>query len=146
MNSSNGYKTRQREAILDYILKHKDSHVTVNQISEYFENNGHPIGVTTIYRHLEKLLEQDFVRKYNTGTTNGACFQYAVRDQECYEHFHLMCEKCGCLIHLECHRMNDLYSHIFSEHGFKIDPFKTVFYGICQKCADDPNEKEIKKK
>lgn len=134
MNGSNGYKTRQREAILNYMVEHKNSHVTVNQLSDYFESKGTPIGVTTIYRHLEKLLEQNLVRKYSTGGSNGACFQYAPRDKECREHFHFMCEKCGCLFHLECERMAELYSDIFSKHGFRIDPFRTVIYGICQKC------------
>ncbi len=140
MSHSNGYKTRQREAILKYMLEHQDSHVTVNQISDYFENEGTPVGVTTIYRHLEKLLEQDFVRKYNTGASNSACFQYAVQDKKCHEHFHLMCEKCGCLFHLECRHMNEVYSHIFSEHGFRINPFKTVFYGICEECSQKESE------
>ena len=52
-----GYKTRQREAILDYLIDHKDSHVTVNSISDHLEKDGVRVGVTTIYRHLDKLLE-----------------------------------------------------------------------------------------
>ncbi len=135
MSHSSGYKTKQREAILKYLLEHKDTHVTVNQISDYMTENGTPVGITTIYRHLDKLLEQESVRKYEMGSNNCACFQYAGSNTQCHEHFHLKCEKCGCLIHLECGHLNQIYQHIYQDHGFQINPFRTVFYGLCSECA-----------
>ena len=140
---SNGYKTKQKDAVLKYMIDHKDTHVTVNQISDNFAQHGTPVGVTTIYRHLEKLLEEGFIRKYTVDGAPGACFQYA-EDQQCREHFHLMCEKCGCLIHLECSHLSELAEHIFYEHGFQINPFRTVFYGKCKKCTDNEKNQEEK--
>ena len=136
MNNSGGYKTKQREAILNYMLEHKNSHVTVNKISDYFSEQGTPVGVTTIYRHLEKLLEQGLVRKYTVDSTTCACFQYASQEEECHEHFHLKCDKCGKLIHLECSHLDQLIKHVYSGHGFEIDPFRTVFYGRCKECIN----------
>lgn len=133
MNSS--YKTKQRQAILEFILDNKDNHITVNQIADHLADNNTHVGVTTIYRHLEKLLEQGLVRKYTIDGTTGACFQYAKQDKECHEHFHLKCEKCGCLIHLECSHLDELYRHIYNDHEFKINAFRTVLYGICKDCA-----------
>ena len=138
MSSSGGYKTRQREAILNYMIMHKDSHVTVNKIGDYLAAQGTPVGTTTIYRHFEKLLEQGLVRKYTVDTSTCACFQYAAQNEGCHEHFHLKCEKCGKLIHLECSRLDGLLSHICEEHGFSIDPFRTVIYGTCRECAESP--------
>lgn len=135
MNSQSGYKTKQREAILKYLVDNSDSHVTVCQIADYLSSNGSHVGVTTIYRHLEKLLEQGIVRKYTVDGSTGACFQYVQENSRCREHFHLKCEKCGCLIHLECSHLDELYEHIYDDHGFKINPFRTVFYGICRKCS-----------
>ena len=140
---SNSYKTKQKDAVLKYMIDHKDTHVTVNQISDNFAQQGTPVGVTTIYRHLEKLLEEGFIRKYTVDGATGACFQYA-EDKQCREHFHLMCEKCGCLIHLECSHLSELSEHIFSEHGFQINPFRTVFYGKCKKCTDNEKNQEEK--
>jgi len=137
VNSPVGYKTKQREAILNYLIMHKDSHVTVNSISDYLTAQGTPVGTTTIYRHLEKLFEQGFVRKYTVDATTCACFQYASQDKDCHEHFHLKCEKCGKLIHLECSKLDGLLSHICAEHGFSIDPFRTVIYGMCRECSEN---------
>ena len=78
-----GYKTRQREAILDYLIEHKDKHVTVNNISDHLEQEGARVGVTTIYRHLDKLFEQGLVRKYTVDGSTSACFQYSNADGTC---------------------------------------------------------------
>lgn len=126
---------------MKYLTDNKDSHVTVNQIADYLSSAGNHVGVTTIYRHLDRLVEQGLVRKYTVDGSTGACFQYEQNNDSCREHFHLKCEKCGCLIHLECSHLDRIYNHIYESHGFRINAFRTVFYGICKECA----EKESKK-
>ena len=145
MSGSGGYKTKQRDLILNYMTAHKDSHVTVNVISDHLIGSGTPIGTATIYRQLEKLVEQGVVRKYTVDNSTCACFQYVEPERGCHEHFHLKCEKCGKLINLECDFVSELQVHVQSEHGFTIDPLRTVFYGVCKECAaaeaDKKNEK-----
>ncbi len=137
MNSGSGYKTKQRQAILDYLIQNKEKHVTVSKISDYLESDGNHVGVTTIYRHLDKLLEQGLVRKYTVDGTTSACFQYTDPDGCCSEHFHLKCEKCGKLYHLSCEHVSELCSHIYSEHGFRINLCRTVLYGVCENCISE---------
>ena len=144
MNRNSSYKTKQRSAILDYLIEHKDSHVTVNNISDYLEQDGTHVGITTIYRHLDKLLEQGLVRKYTVDGTTSACYQYANIDEKCHQHFHMKCEDCGRLIHLNCSHINELCSHIFDEHGFTVDLYRTVFYGICRECSERTQKTEEK--
>ena len=48
MNNGTGYKTRQRQAILDFLIEKKDEHVTVGNISEHLEKDGVKVGTTTI--------------------------------------------------------------------------------------------------
>jgi Fur family ferric uptake transcriptional regulator len=125
------YNTRQRKRILDYMLSLGDSHVTANQMVRYFEDEETAIGQTTVYRHLEKLAEDGKIHKY---VLNGsACYQY-IKGQECREHFHLKCEECGALIHLDCTLLDEIQRHVLHKHRFKINSLKTVFYGKCEKC------------
>ncbi len=142
MQHSGGYKTKQREVILNYMIEHQNSHVTVNHISDYLTGQGTPVGVTTIYRHLDKLLEQGLVRKFTVDASTCACFQYAAHNEDCHQHFHLKCDTCGKLIHLECTHLDELIQHICSEHGFELDPFRTVLYGKCRDCLQNINIKE----
>jgi Fur family ferric uptake transcriptional regulator len=75
------------------------------------------------------------VQKYTIDGTTSACFQYLGKDNRCHEHFHLKCEGCGTLIHLECGYLDKLYEHVLTKHQFDINGFKTVFYGLCHNCS-----------
>lgn len=137
MNRPANYNTKQREAVLGYIAALDGSHVTAAQIVAHFKNNDIAIGRTTIYRHLDKLVESGQVRKYTVNGISGACFQYVKHEADCGEHFHLKCEGCGELLHLRCDRLNEIQRHVFDEHAFQINAMKTVLYGKCDQCLHD---------
>ena len=129
------YKTKQRAAILEYLKNNVDNHITADNIIEYFKAIDNPIGKSTVYRYLDNLVEENIVRKYASSEHGGsACFQYVDGKDECHMHFHMKCSKCGSLIHLDCHEIEELSDHIFKDHKFKIDMCKTVLYGTCEKC------------
>jgi Fur family ferric uptake transcriptional regulator len=104
------YNTKQCEAVLAYISSLGGSHVTAAQIVEHFENEEIAISRTTIYRNLEKLTQSGKLRKYNIDEVSGACFQYVDKNIECHEHFHLKCDSCGELLHLQCETLDGIKS------------------------------------
>lgn len=129
------YKTKQQELLLSCFKAMQGRHFTAEDVSAYFQKQNISIGIATIYRQIEKFVAMGVVQKYFLGEQNAACFQYM--GEECNKevsHFHLKCEKCGTLIHLECHDLEQLSSHLMAEHGFALDPFRTVFYGLCENC------------
>ncbi|MDR3345252.1 MAG: transcriptional repressor [Oscillospiraceae bacterium] len=134
MNRPERYNTKQRDAVLAYISSTRGSHVTVSQILEHFENKETPIGLTTIYRHLDKLTADGMVRRYAIDGISGACYQYIETPENCREHFHFRCEECGALLHQQCDSLSALQKHVFEEHEFQINAMKTVFYGKCKAC------------
>ncbi|MBR4626243.1 MAG: transcriptional repressor [Ruminococcus sp.] len=136
MNRNSGYNTKQKEKLLDYLISNKDKHTNVQTISTYMAEEGTPLGTATIYRRLDKLVEQGIVRKYVIDGKTGACYQYIDGSSECHEHFHLKCVKCDRLIHIDCAHLTGISEHIYEHHGFWVDSSKTVFYGICSKCAE----------
>lgn len=129
------YKTKQQELLLSCFKAMQGHHFTAEDVAAYFQKQNISIGIATIYRQIEKFVAMGVVQKYFLGEQNAACFQYM--GEECHKevsHFHLKCEKCGTLIHLECHDLEQLSSHLMAEHGFALDPFRTVFYGLCENC------------
>lgn len=134
MKQDSGYKTKQKEKILDYLIRNKEKHTNVQEIITFLTAEGNPIGTATIYRHLDKLVDCGMVRRYNFDGKTGACYQYIENKEECHEHFHLKCTVCGKLIHLNCDRLSNINRHIFEKHGFQVDPSQTVFYGKCSEC------------
>lgn len=129
------YKTKKQELLLSCFKAMQGRHFTAENVAAYFQKQNISIGIATIYRQIEKFVAMGVVQKYFLGEQNAACFQYM--GEECHKevsHFHLKCEKCGTLIHLECHDLEQLSSHLMAEHGFALDPFRTVFYGLCENC------------
>ncbi|GHV48969.1 transcriptional repressor [Clostridia bacterium] len=133
MSRAGIYSTKQGEAVLSYFRTLGDTHTTVEQISAHFADNGIPIGITTIYRHLDKLEQNGSVRKLIVDGISGACYQYVSKNES--DSFHLKCERCGKLYRLDCHSVGEFENHILQSHEFHIDLAKTVLYGMCKDCV-----------
>lgn len=125
------YKTQQKEEIVSWLKEHPGQHVTVAELCAQMEK---PVGMATVYRQLDKLVEAGLVMKYVLGPNTPACFSYGehVRGEE--EVFHCRCEKCGTLFHVRCRELAGLARHLEEGHGFHLLPARTVFYGICSDC------------
>lgn len=128
------YKTKQQSAIKECLEMYKDGYVTVMDIENYLKENDCQVGLTTIYRHLEKMEKDGIVTKFSVEGQPGACFQYIEQgeNQDC---FYIKCEECGEVTKMECHHLAELYSHVNADHHFSINPKKTIFYGKCEKCG-----------
>ena len=133
------YRTKQQQMILAYLRKTHGKHITVEEIYAHFAKTENPIGIATIYRQLEKLVSQGIVSKYIVDENTAACFSYVGEGcmDENSRHYHLKCENCGKLIHLECEHFSEMESHLLSEHGFSLDPRRTVLYGLCDSCKKE---------
>ncbi len=133
------YKTKQSATVLACLEENSGKALTVDEIVDLLKIQGTPVGKTTVYRHIDRLVSQGSVRKFVSGENAGATYQYIHNHQHCNEHFHLKCSSCGELVHLGCEFMKGIDEHILSHHGFKVDNSKTVLYGICRKCSDKQN-------
>lgn len=131
-----GYKTKQKSIIANMISKNDGIHYTVDSLTDLLNEKGESVGRTTVYRCLEKMVQDGKVRKYVRQSGESACYQYISSADDCKEHFHLKCEKCGKLIHVDCKHMNELSTHIEKEHAFAVDRLKTVLYGVCGECSN----------
>lgn len=134
MEQKSGYRTRQKEKILQYLIDHAGQHITAQEISRHLSDSGNPVGTATIYRCLEHLVDEGNLRKYTIDSRTGACYEYVPLTGECRRHFHFKCLQCSKLYHVECEQLSALDSHMLEHHGFVIDHSKTVLYGICETC------------
>ena len=138
MGDKGQYKTRQREEVLSYLRSAAGQHVTANDLCSYFKLQGRPMGTATVYRQLEQLVDEGLVNKYTLDASGPACFEFM--DKESHSEgetcFHCRCVKCGRLIHLHCEELAEIQEHLLAEHNFRMDPLRTVFYGVCEECAE----------
>ncbi len=135
-NTKGTYNTKQSAEILKFMQDNSGKHLTAQDIEEYFRTQGINIGAATIYRRLDRLTNDGLVNKYLIDDKSPACYEYIGVDNCCRGTcYHMKCEDCGKLFHLSCDEINGFFAHVREEHGFVLDPKRTVFYGICEKCA-----------
>lgn len=128
------YQTRQLSELLDYLKETRGAHHTAAQIRNHFAAAEQSISMVTIYRQLERLIEEGVVRKYTLGEGAGACYEYVGDQEQCVTHFHCKCEQCGRLIHVDCEMLEEIRAHLLKDHGFAWNAGRTVFYGVCDQC------------
>ena len=130
------YNTAQRKAIID-CLSHARGHMTAAAVCAALSESGHKVSPATVYRQLEKLVDEGIAVKSTPVGEKSACFEAidhnACEAARCY---HMKCTTCGKLIHLGCDEVDNLCSHMLHEHGFRIDMTTTVLFGTCKECAE----------
>ena len=124
------YKTEQRKILLDFLIKNKKKFISAEEILIFMKNNNQDVGLTTIYRFLKELENDNSVRIEIKEHTKY--FQYVENDNS--NHMFLKCKKCGKSLDLGCHEVEELNHHINEEHKFKLDS-NTIIYGTCNKCS-----------
>ena len=127
------YMTRQQQAVLKCIESCPGGRATAMDLMQMLRQEGQTVGLSTVYRQLEKLVAQGKVHKLLT--EEGACYQYCDKTvhRDC---FLLQCEGCGAIFHMDCSHLGELYGHLLESHGFAINPRRTMFYGLCGTCRE----------
>ena len=137
------YKTKQLNELQEFLRGTGGAHFTAQDVLKYFQDKDLSIGKTTVYRRLEELVAEGSIKKYFIEEGSGACFEY-IGGETHPMHYHLKCERCGKLFHLDCDEITCFEQHISEHHKFRIDPVRTVFYGICEACgkAEDGRDQQ----
>ena len=136
MKRNDYYNTKQKELILN-ILKSQDKDFTIKDI---YNELGGKIGLTTIYRFINKLVISGKIKK-SINNDNTSYYRYL---DECNNknHFYLKCDKCNKLIHIDCNCINELSNHINKIHNFELNNKNIIINGLCKNCRGN-NEKFI---
>ena len=128
------YVTKQYQAVLQCLEARDSAAFTAAELTEDLRLAGHPVGLATVYRQLDKLETAGVVHK--VPTEEGALYQRCPHPAADHGCFLLRCESCGRILHLDCPQLEELYRHLETSHHFRIDPRRTVLTGRCQHCME----------
>ncbi|HEV2450402.1 MAG TPA: Fur family transcriptional regulator [Streptosporangiaceae bacterium] len=123
-------ETRQAEA-LSRALDSLSGFCSAQQIHAELRRLGQPVGLTTVYRHLQVLSEDgrvDTIRDASGETLYRRCRSNA-------HHHHLTCRSCGRSVEVEGRDVERWATQVAAEAGF-VDVDHTVeLFGLCPECA-----------
>ncbi|MBR0575536.1 transcriptional repressor [Proteiniclasticum sp. BAD-10] len=136
-----GYKlTPQRQCIVDTIMANVGKHLTVEEIFDIVKVKRPEIGLATVYRTVVLMHEQGLITRLDL--VDGTARYELAREDEHHTHHHLVCLKCSRVIEFMDDLLDPLEEEIGRRYEFKVLDHSLKFYGICNECAKEENNKE----
>ena len=123
------YATEQRKCLLSFFEKHPDRHFAVEELVDAIEG----ISLSTIYRNVNQMVAEGTIRRFQNKGRRTFLYQY-IGTEECSEHLHLKCSKCGRILHMDeaaAEAVTDAVKNIFD---FEVDKNATILFGACNTC------------
>lgn len=128
--------TNQRLLVLEVLAEHRDKHMTAEDIYELVREDYPEIGLATIYRAVQLLLEMQLVDRINL---DDGCSRYEIGElfngELKHHHHHLICKTCGKVSSFKDDLLEELERRIEAETGFLVYDHEVKFYGQCQECV-----------
>ena len=127
--------TEQRLAILEEVLsttEHRES----DQIHQALKAKGSSASRATVYRTLDILAREKFVRRIDLG---DGIARYEHREGG-EHHDHLVCTVCGRIEEFFDEQIEDRQDKLAAQYGFTLSRHVHMLYGLCPDCANDAKE------
>jgi Fur family ferric uptake transcriptional regulator len=121
--------TRQRDLVAQVVFLSED-HLSVEGIRRELQRLGERVGMATVYRTLELLVDSGLVRAHEFGEGFKRYEPMAAHA----DHEHLICERCGRVVEFAHERLERMLPVLADEHGFHHRRHRVEIYGICRTC------------
>ena len=131
------YTTKVKTWLMDYFHEHSEERNSAKDISMKMKKDGLVVNLSTIYRNLEKLVEEHVLSFEEIPGMEERKYVLHKPEMECSHHLHMHCIRCGKVFHLNCSFMDEIAHHLNEEHGFVIDCEKSVLMGLCEECRKE---------
>jgi Fur family ferric uptake transcriptional regulator len=112
------------------VLWSSDDHPSVELLRRRLVDRGAHVGIATLYRTVEALVESGLAREHDFG--EGFKRYEPARDR--IEHAHLICRRCGKVVEFSNDRLERMLRMTADEHHFHYERSRAEVHGICQDC------------
>ncbi len=122
--------TRQRTAVAE-LLGQVDGFRSAQDLHELLRRQGAPVGLTTVYRHLQALVDAGEVDVLRPGDGEAVYRRCATESH----HHHLVCRQCGRSVEIDGPEVETWLGKVASSHGFSEVTHSVELFGTCAPCA-----------
>jgi Fur family ferric uptake transcriptional regulator len=140
LKNSGNHFTDLRKIVID-ILEQSKEHLTAKDIYMKAHSINPSIGLTTVYRTLDLLIQLGFVQKFEFGE-GKARYEMVSENESENHHHHLVCVKCHTIIDYtdyvneELELIKKTEEALSKKYNFDIHNHIVRFFGTCEKCKN----------
>lgn len=134
-----GYRLTVPRQVILHVLIESYSHMSAEDVYFAVHKEYPAIGLTTVYRTLELLVQMGLVSKFDFGD-NRSRYEFSEGPGTQKHHHHLVCTSCGHIIDYtdfiedEKDLLEKTEKGLSEKHRFKITNHIIQFYGLCETC------------
>lgn len=122
--------TIPRVTILELLQKSAaNHHYTAEEVFTALRENGHDIGLATVYRVLSQFEQAGILVKHHF-EGGQAVFELETGDN----HDHLICMKCNKIAEFADVQIEERQQQIAEKYGYTLEDYSMVLYGLCDDC------------
>ena len=121
--------TRQRVLVAEVLLESRD-HPSVEALRRRVVERGEQVGLATLYRTVEALVQSGLVREHDFGEG----FKRYEPAEETSEHAHLVCRRCGGVVEFSNDRLERMLRMTADEQRFHYERHRVEIHGVCAGC------------
>lgn len=132
--------TRQRLVVLNELAANDGKHLTAEEIYERVKVENPDIGLATVYRTVQLLVELELIDRINL---DDGFLRYEISDmskKEHHRHHHLICLRCGQVTAFQDDMLEALESGVKEALGFQVTDHEVKLYGFCRDCLAKDNK------
>ena len=129
--------TNQRLLVLETIADHAGEHLTAEEIYELVKDKYSEIGLATIYRTVQVLVELNVIDKVSFD--DGFVRYELGSDAEVnrHRHHHAICRKCGKVLSFQGDLLETLEQALYDTAGFTVTDHEVKLTGYCRDCTKE---------
>jgi Fur family ferric uptake transcriptional regulator len=120
-----------REAVIE-LLAEENCCLSAQQIVRELDGRDREVGIASVYRALDLLLELGMVQRLDTGE-GPSRFERVMPGGD--HHHHAVCESCGALTPFEDDRLEQAIERLGRRLDHRISGHDVVIRGTCPRCA-----------
>ena len=128
--------TSQRLQVLETIADHPGEHLTAEDIYELARVDHPEIGLATIYRTLQVLVDMHVIDRVSFDDGFVRYEMGEVGDDSRHHHHHAICQRCGAVFSFEGDLLETLEQALYDTIGFTVTDHEVKLIGYCRDCAE----------
>lgn len=136
--------TNQRLLVLEIMAEHPGEHLTVEEIYELVKKQYPDIGLATIYRTVQVLIDLRVIDKISFDD-GFARYELEENKLDSHHHHHVICQECGQVMSFEDDLLDNLEQALHETLGFMVTDHEVKLYGYCRACAKAQKQNKGKK-
>ena len=131
--------TAQRLLVLELMAAHPGEHLTVEDIHALARERYPKIGLATIYRTVQVLVELKLLDKisFDDGYARFELAKLPGEENKGHHHHHAICLGCGRVLPFEEDLLDTLEQSLMERLGFAVTDHEVKLFGYCRSCREE---------